>query len=789
MADNVIESLELKVRSEASSAIANLGRLQTELRHTARSVGTLSASVKQLNGLDATFRKLGDINVGNLGAAITQLERLSKINLDNFSGKKINLDVSVTGASDAVREIEATKKAINGVDAKKYADKIAKMFNITDTSSLQTLRSQFKNALDGIAHDDASKIDYSAIFKPLIEQGSVARGQFDQQISSMQGRYQEFLNYVNNNKHFISKSAFAEMNGAQEMFGDKIGRYFTTAKEKGVELNSVWDELTSYQNGGFGDVFASVTKSNEMFASTLDNDIEQATRLRDTILRVKEELAAVPISELSQEQKNLALAHPVNDALSGMQKEYDQQFAKAMSDSIGKIPLDILIDESSITRQIQRAIDSAKSKTYEFPIKINLGKQNLQYQIADALKGLDSSHLGDVGDRIQSMSTALMNMGNVNTKESGLNLFVTSLRKLASVDMSKFSSDALSGMVNAITQVASIGDVSTNVNRLVSSLTKLASAGGMTRKSASWLPALGEAIGRVSQSLASSGNISTELTAFVSAIGQLANAGNRTETTASQLKNLGVGVRDFIVSLQNAPQVSDSMIKITQALGTLASSGSKAGSAAKGIGTSLSTMGSGSQKAEARISAIASIMQDLCNVLQRAGGIARQAASKIVSAFQAIKQSGNGLENAASSIRNLIGAMVGFRGITGLAYLIKQTIQLGANLTEIDHIVESVFGDMAGTVDQWAKDAITNFGIAEHSAKQYAGTLSSMFQASGIGYKNAGKMAMDLVGLAGDLSAFYNEDTATSYEKIKSGMAGMVRPLRRQNCAYVQKCA
>ena len=126
----------------------------------------------------------------------------------------------------------------------------------------------------------------------------------------------------------------------------------------------------------------------------------------------------------------------------------------------------------------------------------------------------------------------------------------------------------------------------------------------------------------------------------------------------------------------------------------------------------------------------------------------------------------------------MIGAMIGFQGITGFANLLKQTVELGANLTEIDHIIESVFGDHASYVDTWAKNAITQFGIAEHSAKQYAGVLSSMFQASQIGYKDAGKMAMDLVGLAGDLSAFYNIDTETAYNKIRSGMAGMVRPLR-----------
>ena len=34
-----------------------------------------------------------------------------------------------------------------------------------------------------------------------------------------------------------------------------------------------------------------------------------------------------------------------------------------------------------------------------------------------------------------------------------------------------------------------------------------------------------------------------------------------------------------------------------------------------------------------------------------------------------------------------------------------------------------------------------------------------------------------------------NPVKSAAYNKIKSGMAGMVKPLRKQNCAYVQKCA
>lgn len=137
------------------------------------------------------------------------------------------------------------------------------------------------------------------------------------------------------------------------------------------------------------------------------------------------------------------------------------------------------------------------------------------------------------------------------------------------------------------------------------------------------------------------------------------------------------------------------------------------------------------------------------------------------------------MKTAAYSVKAAFTSLLGFRGLASIFSGLKKSIVSGGDLTEIDHIVESVFAqNMVGYVHEWADAAIESFGIASAQAKQYAGTLSSMFQASGVSTSNAGKMAMDLVGLAGDLSAFYNTSTAEAYEKLKSGMAGMVRPLR-----------
>lgn len=778
MADNnVIDELQLKVKGDANSAIANLSKLQTQLRNTAKSIGSVQAAVKSLNGVDLTFKRLGNINIGNLSAAITQLERLSRIKLDNIAGKKLDLNVSVTGASEAAREIEATKKAVNSVDPKKYADKLANMFNITDKGSLKVLREQFKATLQSLG-DGEIQVDNNALFKPILSEGEVARSSFDQYINDMKGKYKEFIDYVNHNKFYINKDAYAELNGSQEVFEDKIARYFTTSQKNSVDLNGTWDDMVSNASR-FKDVFDSVTRSDEIFAGMLTKPQEQAVRLRDTILRVKEALDTVKVSTLSKEEKEMAVAQPTRNVFGDMAKEYQRNFDKNMRDSVGKIPLDVVLDENSVTAQIQKMIENASKKPYSFPIKVNVEQADLRQQFTDIIKGLDVGGLGDISEKLRATSVAIKEMSSVDVKSGGVSTFVNSIRKLAEVDLSKFDITPITQIQGVVSEVANMGKLESGVVRLVSALARLANAGQKTTAASSALPVLGTNLHKVATGLASAGAIPSELNAFVSAISQLANAGNRTIDTAVNLKALGDAIRALITDLNGAPQANESLIRMTEALGQIASAGGKAGTAARSVGKSLQSVSDDSTaKVEARISAIASAIKQLLSVFEKAGRYVASGAKKIVDALKQIKNSGNGLQTATNSIKNMIAAMVGFRGITGLGLLIKQTLQLGADLTEIDHIIESVFDDKAGIVDTWARNAIEQFGIAEHSAKRYAGTLSSMFQASQIGYMDAGKMSMDLVELAGDLSAFYNIDTETAFNKIRSGMAGMVRPLR-----------
>ena len=109
----------------------------------------------------------------------------------------------------------------------------------------------------------------------------------------------------------------------------------------------------------------------------------------------------------------------------------------------------------------------------------------------------------------------------------------------------------------------------------------------------------------------------------------------------------------------------------------------------------------------------------------------------------------------------------------------KEGIELASDLTEVQNVVDVTFGDSSGTINNWAKQAATSFGMSELAAKQYTGTLGAMLKSQGITSDSVVQLSTDLVGLAGDMASFYNIDIETAFEKIRSGMSGETEPLKQ----------
>lgn len=769
--DNVIDELSLKIDASADSAIRNLSKMQSQLRNLARDIGRVSAATSSLTSLTKAFSTINSVNTNKLSTTVNELDRLSKINLKNLDGKTVNLDIKLSGADVKERMKYAMDDAAKGIDG----SKISKALNDALGFKGETAAKIRKGINEAIA-TAGNGGDFERAFNNVVNTIDKHNGEiylkqsaYDEFFATTEREYKELLDYFRSHPIKLTsefdKKTFNESTSPWERKG-----FFN--QKRGSEIQGRWEEVV----GMFPTIlsnYAALTDEEEQVATVLGTIREAMSGVtRESIGNVK-----------GAEQQQNAWQH-VMDSISNARQTIETQMQsgidKSMRESANKVPLDINVDIDRIEKQIAEAVAKASKKKYELPIEFDLKpfETNFRTSINSIVSGVDVKNMGAFTESIQQTATAMASIGATDFNENGVTRLVNSLKRLAEVDTSKFNAETFGSMVSGISSVANIGDISTGINRLISALARLANAGDKAKATADSLPALGEAIKSVSGGLSSMGGLPAELNAFVSSIAQLANAGNKTGATAEQLRGLGEAVKAFISDLSNAPEVSNNVVQLATAMGQLAQSGGKAGTAAKGISRAISDSTKGSETAANRITAIKKIFTDLESVFKRVASTIKSHGSRIVSSFMSIRTAGINLNSATASIKNMIGAMIGFRGVQGLVNLGKQVLTLGANMTEIDHIVESVFGDMAQYVDAWSKEAISKFGIAEHSAKQYAGTMSSMFQASGVGYRDAGKMGMDLTELAGDLSAFYNIDTETAFNKIRSGMAGMVRPLR-----------
>lgn len=139
----------------------------------------------------------------------------------------------------------------------------------------------------------------------------------------------------------------------------------------------------------------------------------------------------------------------------------------------------------------------------------------------------------------------------------------------------------------------------------------------------------------------------------------------------------------------------------------------------------------------------------------------------------------NKASKQATSIFSGMGKKIaGALSIAALAKFTKDCIEVGSNVTEVQNVVDTAFKDLAGSADEWASNAMTNFGLSELSAKKYMGVFGQMSNAMGITGQAALDMAENVTGLTGDVASFYNLGTDEAYTKLKSIWTGETETLK-----------
>lgn len=346
-------------------------------------------------------------------------------------------------------------------------------------------------------------------------------------------------------------------------------------------------------------------------------------------------------------------------------------------------------------------------------------------------------------------------IGNLQAKLQGLG---DTLNSLNGASISNFAS----GMSQLATSLRSVSSIDTRTfSKIATNMEKLGNLDtARLVSSASALKSMATELSGFANISKQSAEI-TQLTASISKLGSK-SAGY----AAENIRNLGGALKEVMATLSNAPRVNSNIIQMTNALANLSQQGAKVGSASRSLITGFSNT------------------------------------------TKSIKSTRSGFRGLASTIGKFYATywMV-MRAVGKLG----SAVDLASQLTEVQNVVDTTFGDMASKVDDFTKTSIQDFGMSELTVKQ----ISSRFQALGtsIGisseqvangttvankalmsqnntlYKTTDSMAdmsLNLTRLAGDMASFYDVDQADVAKSLQSIFSGTIAPLRRYGLDLTQ---
>lgn len=134
-----------------------------------------------------------------------------------------------------------------------------------------------------------------------------------------------------------------------------------------------------------------------------------------------------------------------------------------------------------------------------------------------------------------------------------------------------------------------------------------------------------------------------------------------------------------------------------------------------------------------------------------------------------------GITNIASKAGKILAGAFAIKKITEFT---SACLDLGSDLAEVQNVVDVTFSKMNEQVNNFAQNAIFQFGLSETMAKQYTGTFGAMAKAFGFVESEAYAMSTTLTGLAGDVASFYNITQGEAYTKLKSVFTGETESLK-----------
>ena len=149
------------------------------------------------------------------------------------------------------------------------------------------------------------------------------------------------------------------------------------------------------------------------------------------------------------------------------------------------------------------------------------------------------------------------------------------------------------------------------------------------------------------------------------------------------------------------------------------------------------------------------------------------------------KQTSKAFNTMSIAVGNILSNMMQ-KAVASVGNFVKDSIDKGSEIAELENVVDSVFTSMSDKVDSFSKNALTSYGLTEKQAKKMVGTFGAMSKSFGYNEQQAYSMSTALTGLAGDVASFYNLNHDEAYTKLKSVFTGETESLKELGVVMTQ---
>lgn len=147
-----------------------------------------------------------------------------------------------------------------------------------------------------------------------------------------------------------------------------------------------------------------------------------------------------------------------------------------------------------------------------------------------------------------------------------------------------------------------------------------------------------------------------------------------------------------------------------------------------------------------------------------------------------VKNLSRGRSEINSMITNMRRALVAglaFAVLRGVTRSTRVMIDMAIKAEETANLFEVSMGRMAGAGTEWVNQLSQDLGLYRTDILRSVGTLNVMIKSMGLTSEQAFDMSIALTELSVDMASFFNLKTEDSFNKLRSGMVGMSRPLQQ----------